>query len=527
MLVGSDENSDLSYNETRNSVGGIVYSEKRSFKTSRIKDDKMSGWIDDDWKDKIKAGDRLVAFHPEQLKKFYVIVEGTSTFDKSASGVNPKHGFSETVTYLDLTPFREIDVVEGYRGRARPHQMLGYRLDFPNRTEHLEINNIPTEGLPLGDIESSGSHSTFSYPLKPEDTIFQSMVIDGPQGKGKTNLTKLLISSINSKTNYAQIIIDREGEYTNFTKLEEMADEGRKFFTKHGIKPVKPQVIVMDDNDRSKSTATMSMKALDFTQILMLSNELPPASARAAEDVFQVAKGHLLEKKSHYTFEELREQVFYELDHSSYYQGGSGKEIKNAIQRALTAAHLGFFDQPGKIPLTPENLVKENSVIVIDAHTLSPARLRMLVLYLILVLQKYKFEERHDEPGVLLYFDESEYIFPMRPGTAEKAQVQRLEEMLQEPVNRGRKHKYGIISITHAISRLSTTLVDLCNTKVVFGRIVSSKRIWFNDNIGKDRTKELGFLEQGQCIIDTRQTAVPINAKVDIPFIGKDEDYFG
>jgi hypothetical protein len=250
LLVGSDENSDLSYNETRNSIGGVVYSEKRSFKTSRIKDDKMSGWIDDDWKDKIKAGDRLVAFHPEQLKKFYVIVEGTSTFDKSASGVNPKHGFSETVTYLDLTPFREIDVVEGYRGRARPHQMLGYRLDFPNRTEHLEINNIPTEGLPLGDIESSGSHSTFSYPLRPEDTIFQSMVIDGPQGKGKTNFTKLLISSINSKTNYAQIIIDREGEYTNFTKLEEMTDEGKKFFTKHGIKPVKPQVIVMDDNDR-------------------------------------------------------------------------------------------------------------------------------------------------------------------------------------------------------------------------------------------------------------------------------------
>ena len=95
MLVGSDEyHSDFSYNETRNSVGGIVYSEKRSYKTSRMKDDKMSGWIDDDWKDKIKSGDKLVAFHPEQHKKFYVIIEGTSTYDKSSSGVNPKHGYS-------------------------------------------------------------------------------------------------------------------------------------------------------------------------------------------------------------------------------------------------------------------------------------------------------------------------------------------------------------------------------------------------------------------------------------------------
>ena len=64
MLVGSDENSDLSYNETRNSVGGIVYTEKRSYKTSRMKDDKMSGWIDDDWKDKIKSGDIIEIVQP-------------------------------------------------------------------------------------------------------------------------------------------------------------------------------------------------------------------------------------------------------------------------------------------------------------------------------------------------------------------------------------------------------------------------------------------------------------------------------
>ena len=527
MLVSSDDNSDLSYNQTRNSLGGIIYTEKNAFKTSRTKDDKMSGWVDDNWKDRIKAGDKLVAFHREQHKKFYVAIEGTYTFDKSASGINPKHGFSETVTALDLIPFQEIDVTEDYRGRARPHQMLGYRLDFPNRIESLEINNIPTEGLPLGDFESGGSHSTFSYPLKPEDTIFQSMVIDGPQGKGKTNFAKLLISAIQSKTNYAQIIIDREGEYTNFTQFEEMTDGGKNFFSKHGIESVKPHILEINDNDRSESTATMSMKAIDYTQVLMLSNELPPASARAAEDVFQVAESHLLKKKPDYTFEEIREQVFYELENSSYYSGAAGKEIKNAIERALTASHLGLFDQPGKMPLTPENLIKENSVIVIDVHTLSPARQRMLVLYLILVLQKYKFQESHDEPGVLVYFDESEYIFPMKPGTMEKAQVQRLSEMIQEPVNRGRKHKYGIVAITHAISRLSNNLVDLCNTKIVFGRTVSSKRTWFNDNIGKDRTKELGFLEQGQCIIDTRQTAVSINAKLDIPFIGNKENYFG
>ena len=48
----------------------------------------------------------------------------------------------------------------------------------------------------------------------------------------------------------------------------------------------------------------------------------------------------------------------------------AGKEIKNAVERALTGAHLELFDQKGKIPLTPENLFKENTVtIAFDAIT--------------------------------------------------------------------------------------------------------------------------------------------------------------
>ena len=203
------------------------------------------------------------------------------------------------------------------------------------------------------------------------------------------------------------------------------------------------------------------------------------------------------------------------------------EDIKNAVERALTASHLELFDQKGKMPLTPENLFKENTVTVIDIHTLSPARQRMMILYLLLVLQRYKFQERHDEPGVLVYLDESEYIFPKTPGSIEKDQVQRISEMIKEPVERGRKHKYGLVAITHSISRMNSTVVDLCNTKLIFGRTVSSGKTWFVNNIGKDRTKELAYLQQGQAIIDTRQTSIPINTTLHVPFVGKKEDYFG
>ena len=336
-----------------------------------------------------------------------------------------------------------------------------------------------------------------------------------------------MISSVYSKTNYAQVILDREGEYTNFAKFDEMSDQGKKFFTKHGLKSPKSQVLTVSDNDRFQSTACMSMHALEYTDVLMLSKELPPASAEAAVSVFQIAKTRLLEQNIEVTFENLRRQAFTELENSSYYTGMAGREIKNAVERALTASHLELFDQKGKMPLTPENLFKENTVTVIDIHTLSPARQRMMILYLLLVLQRYKFQECHDEPGVLVYLDESEYIFPKSPQSIEKDQVQRIVEMIQEPVNRGRKHKYGLVAITHSINRMASTVVDLCNTKLIFGRTVSSGKTWFVNNIGKDRTKELAYLQQGQAIIDTRQTSIPINTTLHVPFVGKKEDYFG
>ena len=74
---------------------------------------------------------------------------------------------------------------------------------------------------------------------------------------------------------------------------------------------------------------------------------------------------------------------------------------------------------------------------------------------------------------------------------------------------------------------MNSTVVDLCNTKLIFGRTVSSGKTWFVNNIGKDRTKELAYLQQGQAIIDTRQTSIPINTTLHVPFVGKKEDYFG
>ena len=527
MQSAEDQIIQSNTSKTRNSIGGISYSKTNSYDTFDDKDAKTYGWIKAEYKELIKSGDSLVAFNREGKKKFYVKIKQTKSYGTSGQGMDPRKCFTEDTTFVYLQPTMEIDLEDGYSGKPRPNSLSGYELDFPDKIERAEISNVPRNGLPLGSFESSNALSPFFYPLTPSDTIFQSMLIDGPQGKGKSNFVKLMISTINSKTNFAQIVIDREGEYTNFAKFEEMSEEGKKFFTKFGIKPVEPEVLVISGNNTFESTATMSMDAIGHTNVLKISSDLPKASGEALDHLFDIAYRRLEDKNEEITWENLRIALNYTLETSQHYTGNAGREIKNTIQRALAAPYLSLFDQKGKTPLIPENLFKENIVIVIDSSTLSPADQRRLVLYLLLLLRKYKFQGHHDEPGVLLYFDESEYLLPSRPSPSEKDQVNRIEEMIQEPVQRGRKHNYGIVTITHSIGALSKTLVDLCNTKVVFGRSVSTNVSWYRANIGKERTMELGFLEQGQCILDTRQTAVSINVKLDIPFIGKNEDYFG
>ena len=127
-----------------------------------------------------------------------------------------------------------------------------------------------------------------------------------------------------------------------------------------------------------------------------------------------------------------------------------------------------------------------------------------------------------------MFIDESEFLFPRHPGNSEKDYVHRIADMLRDPVRRGRKHKFGLVLITHEIADLDKSVTNHCNTKVIFGStVVQGSKMWFKDNIGEQFVNEIGTLPVGQCIIDARKTAIPISVKLHVPFVGSKEDYFG
>ena len=514
MLVSSDGSFETNDNKSRNSIGGIIFSKTEKY-TQDHTGAKTFGYVKGDYRELVIQGQNLVMFHREENLKFYARIEKIENYPITAGGFETR--VTETATRLHLRPFYEIAYEEDYKGQYRPHNLSGFELDFPNSDELMEVLNIPQEGLVLGDLEQSEQKIPFNYPLHPEDTIFQSVFIAGVQGSGKTNFTKMLVNSLHSNTNTAIVILDREGEYNNFTDVENMTTNGKKFFEKHGIGSVKPNMLRLS-NDFFDATATMSMQGINPLDMLMILPELETKSAAVLRTIVSQAVQNIAQNGVELSLPVLEKEILLELRTSQYLTGAAGSSMRGAIERALLSHNLRLFDQNNKTKLVADVLFKEGAVTVIDCQSLSSDQQRMVAIYLLLMLNKHKLHENHREPGVLLFIDEAEVLFPVKPTNGERDYVQRLEEMVREPVRRGRKHKFGIVAITHRPNDISSAVENLCNTKIAFR--TSTAKMWIRDNFGKELVNEIETMETGTCYINTMKTSKQIQAKVSVPFVG-------
>ena len=262
----------------------------------------------------------------------------------------------------------------------------------------------------------------------------------------------------------------------------------------------------------------MSIQGIDPLDMLMILPELETKSAAVLRTIFSQAIQNIAQSGVELSLPVLEKEIFLELRTSQYLSGMAGSSIRGAIERALISHNLKLFDQNKKTKLIADVLFKERAVTVIDCQSLSSDQQRMVAIYLLLMLNKHKLHENHREPGVLLFIDEAEVLFPVKPTNGERDYVQRLEEMVREPVRRGRKHKFGIVLITHRPNDISAAVENLCNTKIAFR--TSTAKTWLRDNFGKERVHEIETMETGTCYINTMKTSKQIQAKVSVPFVG-------
>jgi DNA helicase HerA-like ATPase len=195
-----------------------------------------------------------------------------------------------------------------------------------------------------------------------------------------------------------------------------------------------------------------------------------------------------------------------------------------AIARAVLSQSLDLLDQKGKTPLTPGLLFRPGTVSVIDYQSLPYSKKRVVALYLLQMLNKFKMDSPNLNPGVMLILDEAELLFPANPSKAEKDYVVRIAARLEDITNRGRKRKYGVVIVTHSPTEVSQQVGDLANTKVAFNCTGASK--WIRDHYGKDHVEEISNMHTGTCRIKIKvdnKDQGPINVRIRIPYVGPSE----
>src|SRR5207245_3798523 len=142
----------------------------------------------------------------------------------------------------------------------------------------------------------------------PEDTIFQSILVAGVQGSGKTNFTKLLVQSLASRTDVSMIILDAEGEYKNFAKIANMPDESKHFLQSHGIRDVDYRILKLS-NDIFQATATLSVQGINLTDVLQLLPDLEPKSSDILASITHRAYETLNESNSELNWKNLKDEI--------------------------------------------------------------------------------------------------------------------------------------------------------------------------------------------------------------------------
>ena len=503
-------------------LGRVLFSRKDQFilRAEQSKDE-IKGFLFEEHNSTVKPLDILVLENTEIQKKIYARV--------SKMGLNPLSGggyvrqFSEVATHVLFRPLMEVS--PDWKGRVRPSDLTGFMIRKPTSKELNEVLSIPRNGLPIGRLDYDGSNEVFRYPMVPDDTIYQSMLVAGVQGKGKTNFLKLAIralatnASVEPTKRPAIVILDREGEYTDFAKKSTMDDSALEFLDKYGMGDIAPKVYTVNA-DSSKSDSTLALRAIDKEGIIYLLPELESKTENILRVLLNRVTYQLEAEKASQDIETLRNRLLAENNNSQLIH----IQQRPAIARAILSPSLNLLDQKGKMPITPTLLFKPGTVSIIDYKGMDQNMKRVVALYLLQMLDKYKMNESNIDPGVLLVIDEAELLFPESPSKGDRDYVQRIEARMQDITNRGRKHKYGVILVTHLPSAVSKQVGDLTNTKVAFGCSGADK--WVRDYFGKDYVDEINGFPTGICRISVKVNSAsqgPINARIRIPYVGSKE----
>jgi len=342
--------------------------------------------------------------------------------------------------------------------------------------------------------------------------------IFGTVGSGKSNTAQVLVEEV-IKQDYAVILFDVEGEYTNMDKpTKELHDLLEKYGLKpNGIKKFEVWYPAPGESLRSDARAfTVKFETFDMYILFELvhATEAQERSFSVVVDALEEEKtklrnlrrGPLAKKKKikPITLKRAIEKIF-ELIKQNRINKPSGYALAGKL---AYIDRFGIFDIQGLPELSAEDLVVPGQVTVIDVSACSDAVKNIAIVDVL----KKTFDKKVADtksPKTLIVIEEA-HTFISRE-TREKMEA--TMDMLKIIARRGRKRWLCLCFISQQPGHIPNEIFELCNSRIVHA-IKSRPNITVLKNTTGGVVSEVWdivpTLGQGQALVITPQFTHPL-----------------
>jgi uncharacterized protein YlbG (UPF0298 family) len=406
---------------------------------------------------------------------------------------------------ITLNP--EIEITPEGCQDVRPQTIISGKIKKLTIQEFYLYKKIPQNGMEFGIIEGLLDKTPYLLSMR---VMYQSCFVGGVQNTGKTSSLRYLIMLLAQQQNApAQIIFDAEEEYLNLINIPTNQNSRLKML-EHGVKTIdskKCEVISLGGD----SEYCLTLKDIDPLDLPLFLHELTSITHSTLQ---RIIKDILTNNKDKdFTFPELKETILRYVDLKEYRLSPA---TKSAIERALMPISLDLFDKPESIPIDIKSMLGSGKITIINCFDANDEEQRIIALFLLSALHKYKMKKRNKEydSGVLFYLDEVQRLLPKLLSNSDNQK--RIIHYLGEIHHRGRKRKYGVIYATQSPLDIKKEIIDLCNTKIFF-QIQGDASSILKEYLNKEERERLKQLPTGQAFITSEGKHEPVEIK--FPFL--------
>ena len=484
------------------SLGWINTIPGKPFKIIRGKPNKIEGYLYATVAEQVRENSLLKIVTNENII-LGCKVEKIECFEESASTVTKIH--KEENYRITLNP--EIELNPEGCCEVRPQTIISGKIKKLTIQEFYQYKKIPQNGMHFGIIEGLIDRTPY---LLSANILYQSCFVGGVQNTGKTSALRYLIMLLAEQHDApAQIVFDAEEEYLNLINIP-MNQKSSQVMEKFGVKNIDSKKFnIISFNGDSKYCLTL--KAIDPLDLPLFLHELTSITHSTLQRIIKDILADNKEKS--FTFPELKEKILKYVDLQEY---RLNVNTKSAIERALMPISLDLFDKFGSIPIDIESILEPGKITIIDCFESSDEEQRLIALFFLCALHKYKMKKRNREygSGVLFYLDEVQRLLPKLLSNTDNQK--RIIHYLGEIHHRGRKRKYGVVYATQSPLDIKKEIIDLCNTKMFF-QIQGDASNLLKEYLNKEERKRLKQLPTGHAFITSMRKHEPVEIK--FPYI--------